>query len=117
MIFLRKLVAGGSNHSFGIYVAKMAGMPRTIIERAAHILSQLEQKSITSGEEDSFAGQPDKNIGEKLGQVQKPMQLTFFDANDPVLEELKEELLDLNVNAMTPIEALMKLNELKGKLE
>jgi len=117
VIFLRKLVAGGSNHSFGIYVAKMAGMPRAIIERAAHILTQLEQKSITSGDEDNtFAAQPDKNIGKKLEGVSQPMQLTFFDANDPILEELKEELLELEVNSMTPIEALMKLNELKGKL-
>ena len=118
VIFLRKLVPGGSNHSFGIYVAKMAGMPRSIIERAAHILVQLEQKSITNNDDKSeFAGQPDKNIGKKLEQVQQPMQLAFFDANDPELEAIREELLELDVNSMTPIEALMKLNELSGRLK
>lgn len=121
VIFLRKLVAGGSHHSFGIHVAKMAGMPRSIIERAAHILVQLEQKSIANSEngteEKSFSAQPDKNIGKKLQKISQPMQLTFFDANDPILEEIKEDLLDLDVNSMTPIEAMMKLNELKKKLE
>lgn len=118
VIFLRKLIEGGSHHSFGIHVAKMAGMPRSIVERAAHILVQLEQKSIANGEEEkSFDGQPDKNIGKKLKQVSQPMQLTFFDANDPILEEIKEDLIDLDVNSMTPIEAMMKLNELKKKLE
>ncbi len=121
VIFLRKLIAGGSHHSFGIHVAKMAGMPRSIIERAAHILVQLEQKSIANGDNDngdkSFAAQPDKNIGKKLEKISQPMQLTFFDANDPILEEIKENLLDLDVNSMTPIEAMMKLNELKKKLE
>ncbi|HFB99550.1 MAG TPA: DNA mismatch repair protein MutS [Phaeodactylibacter sp.] len=118
VIFLRKLVAGGSHHSFGIHVAKMAGMPRSIVERAAHILVQLEQKSITNNEKetDTFAGKTDKNIGKKLQQVTAPMQLTFFDANDPILEELKETLLELDVNSMTPIEAMMKLNELKNKI-
>ncbi|MFK8008656.1 MAG: DNA mismatch repair protein MutS [Saprospiraceae bacterium] len=118
VIFLRKLIEGGSHHSFGIHVAKMAGMPRSIVERAAHILVQLEQKSIANGEEEkSFEGQPDKNIGKKLGKISQPMQLTFFDANDPILEEIKEDLMDLDVNSMTPIEAMMKLNELKKKLD
>jgi DNA mismatch repair protein MutS len=117
VIFLRKLIEGGSHHSFGIHVAKMAGMPRSIVERAAHILVQLEQKSIANGdEEESFGGQPDKNIGKKLEKISEPMQLTFFDANDPILEEIKEDLMDLDVNSMTPIEAMMKLNELKKKL-
>ncbi|MEM6963671.1 MAG: DNA mismatch repair protein MutS, partial [Bacteroidota bacterium] len=118
VIFLRKLIEGGSNHSFGIYVAKMAGMPRGIIERAAHILTQLEQKSISNSEDnDTTLIQPDKNIGKKLEQVQQPMQLTFFDANDPEMEAIKNELLEMNVNSMTPIEALMKLNELKGRIK
>ncbi len=121
VIFLRKLIAGGSHHSFGIHVAKMAGMPRSIIERAAHILVQLEQKSIANGDDGdsdkNFAAQPDKNIGKKLEKISQPMQLTFFDANDPILEEIKEDLMDLDVNSMTPIEAMMKLNELKKKLE
>jgi len=117
VIFLRKLIEGGSHHSFGIHVAKMAGMPRSIVERAAHILVQLEQKSIANGDDEkSFGGQPDKNIGKKLQQVSQPMQLTFFDANDPILEEIKDVLMDLDVNSMTPIEAMMKLNELKKKL-
>ncbi len=116
VIFLRKLVPGGSEHSFGIHVAKMAGMPRTIVERAEDILAQLEQKSIASE-----AGQ--KEGGAKAAKPDTrsisttAMQLSIFEAADPTVGKLKAELLDLNLNNMTPIECMMKLNELKKLLE
>ncbi|MEM1324570.1 MAG: DNA mismatch repair protein MutS [Bacteroidota bacterium] len=111
IIFLRKLVPGGSQHSFGIHVAKMAGMPRSIVERAGHILTQLEQKSINNGEADI----PTKQVATQ--HLSAPMQLSIFEQNDPRLEQLKQALEDLNLNSMTPIECMMKLNELKGMLE
>ena len=113
VIFLRKLVSGGSNHSFGIYVAKMAGMPQSIVDRATHILSQLEQHSIDS----TNLGEKDKEVRKKLKQLPEPVQLSIFEANDPVAEKMKELLKDLDVNSMTPIEAMMKLNELKAMLD
>jgi DNA mismatch repair protein MutS len=113
VIFLRKLVAGGSNHSFGIYVAKMAGMPKSIVKRAADILKQLEQHSI----DNNNLGVKSKNARKQLKQMPEPMQLSFFEANDPVGAKLKEVLEDMDVNGMTPIEALMKLNEMKGMVE
>ncbi len=115
VIFLRKLVPGGSQHSFGIHVAKMAGMPRGIVERAVHILTQLEQKSISQDEN-----------GEGSIEVAKPdtgsistdrLQLSIFETVDPTAGKIKEALTDLNINNMTPIECMMKLNELKGLLE
>jgi DNA mismatch repair protein MutS len=111
VIFLRKLVAGGSQHSFGIHVAKMAGMPRSIVERAGHILTQLEQKSINNGEADI----PTKEVN--TAHLNAPMQLSIFEQNDPRAEQLKQALEDLNLNNMTPIECMMKLSELKGMLE
>lgn len=111
VIFLRKLVAGGSQHSFGIHVAKMAGMPRSIVERAGHILVQLEQKSINNGEADI----PTKEVN--TAHLSAPMQLSIFEQNNPHLEQLKQAVEDLNLNSMTPIECMMKLNELKGMLE
>lgn len=107
VIFLRKLQAGGSKHSFGIHVAKMAGMPRYIVERANEILGQLEQKSIGAD-----------SIDQKLERVQAPIQLSIFGAEaDPKLEKLKESLEDIDPNRMTPIECMLKLNELKGMLD
>ncbi|MEM9821609.1 MAG: DNA mismatch repair protein MutS, partial [Bacteroidota bacterium] len=114
VIFLRKLVPGGSNHSFGIYVAKMAGMPRSVVERAAHILSQLEQKSINDQENGKV-----EVIKDTL-QQQIPterLQLSIFETVDPVAGKLKESLLDLDLNSMTPIDCMLKLNELKQLLE
>ena len=120
VIFLRKLVPGGSNHSFGIYVAKMAGMPRSVVERAQYILSQLEQKSIQT-EGDSSDVPTTKN---KKGAIKKqlenisasPLQLSIFESTDPALVKLKETLAGLDLNGMTPIECMMKLSELKGML-
>jgi len=105
VIFLRKLVAGGSEHSFGIYVAKLAGMPSTVVHRATKMLKQLE-KNHTNAE-----------VKETLKNAQEEeMQLSFFNLDDPLLENIKEEILSTNIDTLTPIEALMKLNEIKRML-
>ena len=108
VIFLRKLQEGGSHHSFGIHVAKMAGMPRYVVERANDILVQLEQKNIEN-----------QDIGEKVARLSQPaMQLSFFDgAADPKLTAIKEQLEDTDLNRLTPIECMLKLDELKKLLE
>ncbi len=114
VIFLRKLVPGGSQHSFGIHVARMAGMPRSIVERAAHILTQLEQKHI-EGRGDGNGLQVD---APKTAAISPPpMQLSIFETVDPAAGKLKGELLELDLNRMTPIECMMKLHELKKWLE
>jgi DNA mismatch repair protein MutS len=102
ILFLRKLVPGGSEHSFGIHVAKLAGMPNEVVKRASKMLIQLEK---------SHAGQ-DKEAVKKAAQHQD-MQLSFFQLNDPVLEQIREELVSIDINTLTPVEALMKLNEIK----
>ncbi len=101
VLFLRTLKKGGSAHSFGIHVARMAGMPQQVVHKAQKILKKLE-KSHSSEE---LAG--------KLQTVQSEMQLSFFHLDDPLLEEIKEEILHLDINTLTPVEALMKLNEIK----
>ena len=116
VIFLRKLMAGGSEHSFGIHVAKMAGMPRSIVERATHILAQLELKSIEnddSGEENGI--KVNKPATAQLSA--EAYQLSIFETVDPMAGKLKEAIMDLNINSMTPIDCMMKLNELKQLLE
>ncbi len=102
IFFLRKLVEGGSEHSFGIHVAKLAGMPKQVIDRANKILVQLEK---------SHAGQEKPKV--KSGPSVEDMQLSFFQLNDPVLEQIREELVAIDINTLTPVEALMKLNEIK----
>ena len=105
VIFLRKLVPGGSEHSFGIHVAKLAGMPNLVVSKANKILKRLE-KSHSSDE-----------IKDKLKKAtEEDLQLSFFKLDDPLLEEIKEEILSVNIDALTPIEALMKLNEIKRML-
>ena len=106
VIFLRKLVPGGSEHSFGIHVAKLAGMPTQVIHRASKMLKQLEKNH--SQEE----------VREKLKNAaqEEDLQLSFFQMDDPLLEGIKEEILSTNIDALTPIEALMKLNEIKRML-
>ncbi|MFH6602328.1 DNA mismatch repair protein MutS [Maribacter algicola] len=104
VLFLRKLTPGGSEHSFGIHVAKMAGMPQQVIHKANKILKKLE-KSHSSEE-----------LTDKLQSVQNEMQLSFFNLDDPLLEEIKEEITHLDINTLTPVEALMKLNEIKRLL-
>ena len=105
IIFLRKLVPGGSEHSFGIHVAKMAGMPVSVIHRANKMLKKLEQSHSSD------------DIKNKLNQaIQEDVQLSFFKLDDPLLEDIKEEILSTNIDILTPIEALMKLNEIKRML-
>lgn len=105
VLFLRKLVPGGSEHSFGIHVARMAGMPQQVLHRANKILAKLEK---SHSMEDS---------GEILKKsAEDELQLSFFNLDDPLLEELKEELLQIDIDTLTPVEALMKLNEIKRML-
>jgi len=118
VIFLRKLVPGGSNHSFGIHVARMAGMPASVVERAGEILKQLEEKHITespTGASDQIvpAEKPAAELRKKVKGIQAPLQLQIFDSLDPYTVKLKEMLQNMDLNAMTPIDALWKLNELK----
>lgn len=103
VLFIRKLVKGGSAHSFGIHVAKMAGMPQTVIQKAQKMLKKLEKDH--SGAE--LNG---------LKTEEEEMQLSFFNLDDPLLEEIKEEILNTDINTLTPVEALMKLNEIKRML-
>ncbi len=113
VIFLRKLIKGGSNHSFGIYVAQMAGMPKAIVDRAKHILSQLSQKTI-----DADIKSDGKNMSKKLSAMPaQPMQLSIFEVNNPEMDRIKEMLSSLDLNSMTPIECMMKLNELKDEMK
>jgi len=105
VLFLRKLVPGGSEHSFGIHVAKMAGMPQQVIKRANKILKKLEK---------SHSGEA---LNEKVKTLQDDeMQLSFFNLDDPLLEAIKEEILATDIDTLTPVEALMKLNEIKRML-
>lgn len=105
VIFLRKLVPGGSEHSFGIHVAKMAGMPKSIVSRANEILKQLEKENRQEG----ISGKSVKAVTAPAAGY----QLSFFQLDDPVLSQVRDEIRDLDVNNLTPIEALNKLNEIK----
>jgi len=104
VLFVRKLVEGGSEHSFGIHVAKMAGMPQQVIRRANKILLKLE-KSHSSEE-----------LTDKVKTLKDDLQLSFFNLDDPLLEEIKDEILNTDIDTLTPVEALMKLNEIKRML-
>ncbi|WP_435253896.1 DNA mismatch repair protein MutS [Tenacibaculum sp. A30] len=105
IIFLRKLVKGGSDHSFGIHVAKLAGMPNMVIHRAQKILKELEESH------------KHQEVKETLKEAQhEDMQMSFFQLDDPLLEDIREEILTTNIDTLTPIEALMKLNEIKRML-
>lgn len=106
VIFLRKLAQGGSTHSFGIHVAKMAGMPASLIQRANEILKQLEDKH------------EDNNIGEQVKNLSTPkVQLSIFDAHSETFSDIRKLLENIDINRLTPVEALMKLNEVKGLLK
>lgn len=109
IIFLRKLVEGGSNHSFGIHVAKMAGMPKPMLDRAHQVLAQLEAshagQAAPENKKSNKKAMPTVNVDD--------LQLSFFQLDDPVLENIKEELINIDINTLTPVEALMKLNEIK----
>ena len=105
ILFLRKLVPGGSEHSFGIHVAKMAGMPKHVVTRANEVLKILEQTK------------SDDQLGNKMEKLtEENMQLSFFQLDDPILESIREEIMNTDINTLTPVEALMKLNEIKKKL-
>ena len=104
VLFMRKLVPGGSEHSFGIHVARMAGMPQQVLHKANKILAQLERSH--SSEE----------LTDDLRTAQAESQLSFFKLDDPLLEEIRDEIMHLDINTLTPVEALMKLNEIKRML-
>ena len=115
IIFLRKLAEGGSEHSFGIHVARMAGMPKVVIERANQVLKQLEKEHEMElvpldGESDDVQV---KSNGRKKVMPDDEMQLSFFKLDDPVLEQIKADILKTDINTLTPVEALLKLNEIK----
>jgi DNA mismatch repair protein MutS len=108
VIFLRKLKRGGSEHSFGIHVAQMAGMPKSVVNRANDILKELEQSHQEKGLTKPVSG---------LANQREGFQLSFFQLDDPVLKQIRDELLDIDVNNLTPVEALNKLNEIKKHLK
>ena len=111
IIFLRKLAPGGSTHSFGIHVARMAGMPPSLIDRANQILVELEKKNETESEEN-------QDVKQKLKQINMPkMQLNIFDAHSITFEEIRTILETVDINRLTPVEALLKLQEIKGKVK
>ena len=110
IIFVRKLEKGGSEHSFGIHVAEIAGMPRSIVKRANIILKELEK-------DNSQVGSVGKAAVEHLDQSRDGMQLSFFQLDDPVLSQIRDEILGLDVNNLTPVEALNKLNDIKKILK
>ena len=101
---MRKLVRGGSNHSFGIHVAKMAGMPPSVVNRANEILGQLEE----TNRKDSLA----KPL-EGMAEQREGFQLSFFQLDDPVLKQIRDEIKNLDINNLTPMEALNKLHDIK----
>jgi DNA mismatch repair protein MutS len=105
VLFMRKLVAGGSHHSFGIHVARMAGMPQQVIRKANKILKTLEKSSKNEDHQQTLKAVQDEE-----------MQLSFFNLDDPLLENIKEEIIHTDINTLTPVEALMKLNEIKRML-
>ena len=102
ILFLRKLVEGGSEHSFGIHVAKMAGMPKSVVDRSKVIMKRLEKAHASQG-----------NKAKDVLSKDDEMQLSFFQLDDPILERIRDEIQDLDINSLTPVEALMKLNEIK----
>ena len=102
ILFLRKLVEGGSEHSFGIHVAKMAGMPQSVVDRANIIMKRLEKAHASQGNKSKLQEAKEDEI-----------QLSFFQLDDPILESIRDEIHDLDINSLTPVEALMKLNEIK----
>jgi len=109
VLFLRKIVQGGSEHSFGIHVAKMAGMPQQVIERANSILQMFEQSH-------SHEELQKKSSKKSVKKDENDFQLSFIQLNDPLLEQIKEDILNTDINTLTPVEALMKLNEIKNLL-
>ena len=107
VIFMRKLERGGSEHSFGIHVAEIAGMPRSIVKRAKTVLKELEADNANVG---AAVKKPDMT---NVAQSREGMQLSFFQLDDPVLSQVRDEILNLDINNLTPVEALNKLNDIK----
>ena len=117
IIFLRKLARGGSTHSFGIHVAKMAGMPPSLITRANDILKQLETKHVDETEDGSQESGA-RSLDKKVKNLSLPqMQLSIFDAHSETFDEIRKLLTDIDINRLTPVEALLKLQEIKNKLK
>jgi len=108
VVFLRKLARGGSEHSFGIHVARLAGMPRSIVTRANQVLGQLEQANRREA----------SDTRGKLAAIESEpgMQLSFFQLDDPVLAQVRDQILSADINNLTPLEALTKLNEIRNIL-
>ena len=132
IIFLRKLARGGSTHSFGIHVAKMAGMPPSLIDRANDILKQLEEKHVDDSVDSSSRGNKVSTVqaalsvptgssipaAQNIKKLSAPkMQLSIFDAHSQTFEDIRKMLTEMDINRLTPVEALMKLNEIKGLLK
>jgi DNA mismatch repair protein MutS len=115
IIFLRKLQEGGSEHSFGIHVARMAGMPKQVVDRANDILKKLEKDHELELSEVEAVNTSDEAIDTMTSKTKSKSdyQLSFFQLNDPVLEQVKDELIKTDINTLTPVEALMKLNDIK----
>jgi DNA mismatch repair protein MutS len=123
VIFIRKLLPGGSEHSFGIHVAKMAGMPGSVIENANTLLHQLEASHNAQGlgkqNPSSTLHSPSSILhppGSGSKQQTSGYQLSFIQLDDPILQQIKEDILNTDINTLTPVEALMKLNEIKKLL-
>ena len=105
IVFLRKLAEGGSNHSFGIHVAKLAGMPKSLIQRAQEVLQSLE------------ANRSEPNVDTRgIPDLDPGFQMSFFQLDDPALEAIRDQLMEVDIDRLTPIEALMKLHEIKASL-
>jgi len=115
IVFLRKLLEGGSNHSFGIHVARLAGMPRTLTHRAEEVLAQLEASRGGAG--DAAVDRPKLAVADAApagyGENSEGMQLSFFQLDDPVLAQVRDTILSINIDHLTPVEALLKLHEIR----
>ncbi len=118
IIFLRKLAAGGSIHSFGIHVAKMAGMPASLIDRANEILAQLEEKQVEESDQSNQMQHSKRNLEAQVKELNHPkMQLSIFDAHSQTFDDIRKRLHEIDINRLTPVEALMKLNEIKNLIK
>ena len=118
VVFLRKLAPGGSNHSFGIHVARLAGMPRTLVLRAEDVLESLESARSGDGKSAQEASMPTHEAPDLSAIVPaaEGMQMSFFQLDDPALESIRDQLMEVDIDHLTPVQALMKLHEIKATL-
>ena len=116
VIFTRRLEAGGSNHSFGIHVARLAGMPPRVVRRAEQILSSLEKNNPTSAFVASTKEKGNGKTKSTSSPFDTPMQMSFFQLDDPTLLNIKDQLQNIDINSLTPVEALVKLSEIKKSI-